>query len=454
MLGGVVFFVFIAATPDVSLLAQQSDTDVVAEAEAPVAAIEQVDEKWILRFEQAYGIPGLYVVEPPAQEGDENALIRRDLVMLTQQAWVFLNDKPDEVPSLEAMVAAGLIDSVPAKAAEAEYHWNPESRSYVSNRGNEGNIVFGAFQQLREAEEYRSRVATGSEESFQKLTELATRLEGPELIKREVEARLFTKRQLEFEQVKLLAKVQELLAQLATAIRRGNEYGYFPPDQDLTMRTVGEFGLIDTLEALPKGGEYVLGKPSELPRAKYGERMITLSPGEVPALILRNVNFYLEANPEYPPALALRARYSGKEQAWADINKAIELWGDCPAFRVQRVAMAFDLPNTTFLQQDLEYLFSRFPSTPVLLELITATSDSPYPELQEWHHAIVEKAVVVRPEVLNLQLIRFKLAQQEGHPEQAAESWEYLVRRHPGYAPLLTLPKRTSSNSDTPAASE
>ncbi|MGF1571653.1 MAG: hypothetical protein ACFCU1_01110 [Sumerlaeia bacterium] len=460
-------------TPYTTGIVQAQPNEISTQSDTPAADVQTsapqanstpeppaiIDTLWVLRFEQAYGIPGLYVVEPPAEEGDTNAVIRRELVTLTQQAWRFLQEHPNDTPTLEALLEKGYIESLPNLAAEAEFKWSDEAKSFVSNRGNEGNLIYGAFQQLKQAEEYRKRVTLGDQDSFDKLVALSERLQVPELIQQEVQARMFTKQQLEQHQVKLLQKVQQLLAQLSAAIQKGNEYGYFPEDQPLTMKLIGEFGLIDSLEALPNGGEYLLGKPNELPRAQYGERIISLSPAELPALLLRNVTVILQANPNFPPALALRARYSPPEQAWADINRAIELWPDCPAFRVQRTAMGFDAENTTYFQQDLDYLFSRFPSAPILLELTTASAGSQNPILQEWHRGIVEKTVEVRPEVLNLQLIRFKLAQDEQRQAAAAASWEYIIRRHPGYAPLLILPKKTTTaeslqSPESPSTSE
>jgi hypothetical protein len=424
----------------VSSVLAQSPSAVDAPTTSTVSSVplhDRLDPKWVLLFEQAYGTAGLYVQEPLPQPGDTHAEIRRELTSLTLLAWRWLEKNPGETPKLERLRDDGLFQEIPPHALERAYTWEPKLGVFSTTVHEEANLLHGAWQQLKFAEDYRRRVSVGDRDAFERLIAINSQVEIPQLLRHEVETRLFAKSQLEFEQVKLLRKVQELLAQLYAAQQKGLDYKYFKDDQQLTLKLVGEFGLIDTLEALPRGGEYVLGTPMDYPKAKFGERVITLSPTELPSLIRRNLNVVLEARPDYPPALAMKARYSASQEGWALINKAVAVWTDCPAFRVQRLAMGFELGRAEHFREDLDYLFTRFPAAPTLLEVIEASNGFPDATRQEWHRAIVEKAVEVRPEVLNFQLVLFALAQGEEDVSTRERVLQKLAVAQPGYPALL-----------------
>ncbi|MDX1971877.1 MAG: hypothetical protein SFY68_05025, partial [Candidatus Sumerlaeia bacterium] len=69
--------------------------------------------------------------------------------------------------------------------------------------------------------------------------------------------------------------------------------------------------------------------------------------------------------------------------------------------------------------------------------VIEASNGFPDATRQEWHRAIVEKAVEVRPEVLNFQLVLFALAQGEQDAPTRERVLQRLAVAQPAYPALL-----------------
>lgn len=401
-------------------------------------SIEAIDLSWILAFEQAYGIYGLYISEPERPD-DETLEIRRDLIHLTKLAWQYLEDNPGKTPSISDLYVEGLLDSLPDLPDGVEYLYSPELNRFVTNLGEDYDIVNGAMLQLQESERYRRLAIGGSFKIEDNLGKLAEEENIPEPVKREIETRLFIREFMAHPQIELMTDTQDRLRDLHTAILKGKKAELWQDGDTLTMQQIGETGLIEFLEALPAGGQYLLQPVPEPPIANFGARTVELDPLNLSKLIHRNASSYLEnINPDYPPAMLIQASHSTDfATGFETMNRAIEIWPEVPALRVQRVAMSLQIMDDTYLGEDLFYTLNVFPSTPILLELISASSGSENPVVQEWHDFIINQARNIRPTVLPIQVTALKHASDQNNLEMAKEVFNFIIDQHPGYRPLL-----------------
>lgn len=425
----------------------ETTSDTLQASEETVAVPSMVELPWLLGFEQAYGVFGLYITEPE-QPDYQPAQVRKDLIFLTKLGRQFRAENPGKVPTLADLFSYGYLENIPTLPDGVEYIYLEDQERFVSNLGEEYGIVYGAMQQLAGAEAYRRRVEQGSNDADERLEQLARMDGAPELIKREVETRLFYRRFMEHDQIALMEDVQTLLAQLQRAITTGVESSYWGPEDPLTMELIGRTGLIDMLEALPKGGEYLVTTADKPPVAIYGEREIPADPSVLNSLVRRNITSYLKQYPDYPPALALQSKYLSPEEGFATITRAIELWPDVPALRVQRFAFNAQIMNTAAFQEDLDYLLARFPSTPILLELSGALSRIKNPLMHDWYVAFLTRSQQLRPEVLNFHLAALKVAKESGQYDAADQILAILVKENPGYEPLLRVNRPAPQNED------
>jgi len=412
--------------------------DVENEDTPTTRSIEAIDLSWILAFEQAYGIHGLYISEPERPD-DETLEIRRDLIHLTKMAWQYLESNPGKTPSISDLYVEGLLDSLPDLPDGVEYVYSTELNRFVSNLGEDYDIVNGAMLQLRESERYRRSAIGGSFKIDENLELLAQEENIPKPLQREIETRLFIREFMAHPQIELMRETQEKLRDLHTAILKGKEADLWEDGDTLTMQRIGETGLIEFLEALPAGGQYLLQPVPEPPIANFSARTVELDPLNLSRLIHRNASSYLEnIQPDYPPALLIQASHSSDFAAgFETMNRAIELWPEVPALRVQRVAMALQIMDDTYLGEDLFYTLNVFPSAPILLELISASSGSQNPTVQEWHDFIINQARTIRPTVLPVQITALKYAADQNNFELAKDVFNFIINQHPGYRPLL-----------------
>ncbi|MDK2972032.1 MAG: hypothetical protein PWP23_1787 [Candidatus Sumerlaeota bacterium] len=414
---------------------------------------ERLPAEWILRYEQCWGVAGLYVEEPPpAASTDEAARVRKDLVALTRAARQFLAENPAVTDVTQARLLAGGYTETPFEAPEGmEYVFSPKTQRFLCTRGDAYDIVFGAMKQLQAAQVYRSRVNEGSPLLYRAWGELEKDPELPEIMRREIETRRFAIRMRESGPMKAAEKTQELLGELNAAIEMATSLGQFKPGQEITMPDVGRTGLIDLLEALPLDGKYSVTKAGEPPAALFGEVRIPYDEEYPNRRLEAEVRKYLAEHPDYPPALALLAQLQSAEDAVETLSRAIEQWPDVPALRIQRLATNARLLAMDEIPQDFEYLMYRFPATPICLEIDMATRKDVLRMPGAFRARLAATMAEVRPEVLNLQLIAFKELIASGDIEGAALVRDRLIERHPGYEPLLPDPYRLEAEAERTA---
>src|SRR5690606_7049884 len=100
-----------------------------------------------------------------------------------------------------------------------EYVWNQDREAFVCEGcGPQASVEYGALLQVTAAEAWRKRVNDGNAVIEQNWRRLLAQPEVPELIRREIETRLFALRLSEHDGIRTLRRTQALLAQLNDAI--------------------------------------------------------------------------------------------------------------------------------------------------------------------------------------------------------------------------------------------
>ncbi len=411
---------------------------------------ERIDSDWVLAYEQAYSVEGLYVDEPPARSlaGE----VRADLLSLTTAGRRFQERLPGKDPTIDVLMTTGFLGERISSPEGMTYAWSPESRRFASSAGGEYDIVFGALAQLTAAETYREHVFAGGRRvqgGWQTLLEMP---DVPVPIQREIETRRFVIDMTEYQGLKDLRYAQELLQKLADAIDFATATGQFEPGQEITMQDVGRTGLIATLRALPGGGQYRVTRVGEPPVAVYGETEVRLDPNALRARMKADAEDALLKRPVYPPAMALAARYREGDDAMLLIDRAIRIWPDVMALRIQRLAMNANRLDIDALNADLDYVLARFPAAPLLLEIDVATRKGPLAAAPELRATIAVTMADIRPEVLNVQVMAYRELLAAGAVEEARRVRDRLIDRHPGYEPLIPSPEeaREEAGSGTP----
>jgi hypothetical protein len=261
-------------------------------------------------------------------------------------------------------------------------------------------------------------------------------------VRHEIETRRFSISFHDSPLVRGATETQRLLRQLDDAIQLAVAGGLLDAATTITMQQVGRTGLIDMLPALPAGGRYVVERSDKPPHALFGDRRINLSPAALAEQIAAETRRIASDRPDYPPALALRARYEDPEAALATVTRAIELWPDVPALRIQRIALRSRLLRVEELPEDLDYLLARFPSTPILLEIDTATRQGALATEPTFRVGLALSLAELRPEVLPIQLLALRECLEHGDRRAAIRIYDRLVQRHPGYEQVVVNPRR------------
>jgi hypothetical protein len=408
---------------------------------------ERLPAEWILRYEQCWGVAGLYVDEPPPRsDNDEPARVRRELLELTQAARRLRQRDPAAEVTPGRLLVAGLLTEPVSPPEGADYVYSERHGRFVCTAGGPFDLVEGAMRQLRSAEDYRRRVLDGAPGLYRAWNDLLELPEVPEIIRREIETRRFAIQVRESGPMKAARQTQQSLAKLNDAIEMATNLGFFQPGQEITMQEVGRTGLIDLLEALPLGGKYVVTKVGEPPAAEFNGVRVPYDSRYIIQRLAHEARKALAEKPDYPPALALLAQTQGAAEGRATLDRAIDLWPDVPALRIQRLAMNARLLRMNELPADLEYLLQRFPAAPLCLEIDMATRKDVLAAPGRFRSTLASTMAEARPEVLNLQILAFKELLGDGDIDAAIAIRDRLVERHPGYEPLL--PDPAARNAD------
>lgn len=414
-------------------LAQPSTSVTVATLTDVVAP---VPTEWILRYEQAYGFAGLYVPEPKPAPNDRAGIQREHLVELTLAARKLAVDTTT-TPTLELLRERKLIAATIAPPDGVQYVYNPSTRRFVSTDGGTADIVLGAMAQMQATEDFRHAVAYGTPALGRAWEAMLKDPKLPRAIGREIETRKYALSLEASPLVRDARKTQKLLQELDQAIKLATAGGMLKPGQAITMPDVGRTGLIDMLEALPRKGKYQVTKVGERPTALVNGKTVPLDPDAINQALRDETRRLAKERPDYPPALALRARYEGPDEAVRLLDEAVRLWPDAPALRLQRMATNAQRLDLDAANRDLNALMQFFPATPILLEIEAALVRPELGNDKRLRADITRAMADVRPEVLPLQLMAIAAQLDTGNAAEADAIRARMIAMHPGYEPLV-----------------
>lgn len=428
----VLLAVSVVATP----MPAQTPPGEPAPALAAPDAVAPVPTEWVLRYEQAYGFAGLYVPEPKPRPDDRAGLQRDHLVALTLAARQ-LGPDVTTTPTLELLRERRLIAPTIAPPSGVQYLYNPGTHRFVSTEGGAADIVLGAMAQMQATEEYRRTVAYGSPALGAAWDAMLKDPALPRAIGREIETRRFALALERSPIVRDARRTQELLQQLNDAIQLAAVGGLLKPGQSITMADVGRTGLIDLLEALPRGGKYQVTKVGEPPSALVNGKRVPLDLAAINTALREETRRLAKERPDYPPAMALRARYEAPDEAIALLDDAVRLWPDTPALRLQRLASNAQRLDLDAANRDFNTLLAFFPATPILLEVEAALVRPELGNDKRLRADITSAMADIRPEVLPIALMALAARRDIGDAAGARAIRDRIVALHPGYEPLL-----------------
>jgi hypothetical protein len=160
-----------------------------------------------------------------------------------------------------------------------------------------------------------------------------------------------------------------------------------------------------------------------------------------PAVVRRSrAERLLKQRPDYPPAMAVAARYRAVPEAVTLLNRAIEIWPDVPGLRVERMAAEARRRNFAAWTPDLDFILRRFPAAPLLIEVDVAADNGRLSDAPTAHAEIIVMLADVRPDLLTHQLMAMKMLEKLNRMEDAATIHDRLVFANPSWRVALTRP--------------
>jgi tetratricopeptide (TPR) repeat protein len=410
-------------------------------APAVAAAVGPLPLEWISRFEQAWGVVGVYVIEP-GDPADPASVSRANLQTLQLAAEEFLRTRPTGTPDVESLRALGLVGELPRGVPDERYTWSAEGRRFVSSAGEPVSLRAVAERALAVNHESRLRYLRPTVLVRQRWAMLEADADAPGLIHREIEFRRVLDDLWEGGDVRAAKRCREQLAQIEAAALAYGSANRLAPGTPVTLRAIASQGLLDDVRRCPKNGEYSLAKLGEKPVCSWGDgHDISVPEGQALTPIRRAVveQFYANA-PENPAAVALAARFRPAPEAIAMLDAALARQPDSAALRLERMSHLASQGRAEELVPEIEWLLTRIPAAPVIFEIDLATSAGPLENATEFRAAVAKLLADSRPDLLSPQLRAISALRAAGRLEDARAVYDRLVRANPGYGDLLPRP--------------
>lgn len=404
-------------------------------------AVEPLPLEWISRFEQAWGVVGVYVIEP-GDPADPAAVSRGNLQTLQLAAQEFLRTRPTGTPDVESLRALGLVGELPRGLPDERYSWNAEGRRFVSSAGGEVSLRAVAERALAVNHESRLRYLRPTALVRQRWAMLEADADAPDLIHREIEFRRVLDDLWEGGDVRAAKRCRAQLEQIEAASLTYGVNNSLAPGTPVTLRAIAAQGLMDDIRRCPKNGNYSLEKVGEKPKCSWGHgHDISVSEGEALTPIRRAIAEQFHANaPDNPVAVALAARYRPSAEALAMIDAALARQPDSAALRLERMSHLANLGRAEELVPEIEWLLARIPAAPVIFEIDLATNAGPLESATEFRAAVAKLLADSRPDLLSPQLRAISALQAAQRMDDARAVYDRLVRANPGYGDLLPRP--------------
>ncbi len=408
---------------------------------------EQLDEKWIARFEQSYGTSALYLIEI-TDDGTPETVARLDLQNLNDAAAQFMEQHPGRTPSYEALDQAGLLPVLNAPQPERNYVWDEQSQMFLSVFGMWYSPFGGAAYMLESTEVLRQRILEPNQYVRNRWRQISEDTETPTILLRELRTREYFLENYYSEEIQKALFCQRQLYEIGRATEIFALMNDLDHGDPLDIDQIAETGYLRQIMPCPSGGEYSVSAVGSPPKCSHegghkwnnAQAIIDMRREIAEAAYNRDGN-------SFPPALALKARFESPQQALILVTRAIELWPDVPALRLERMAHNARLGRINDWTQDIDYLLSRFPAVSILVEIDFITRIGPAGEVPEIRQQIARLISDRRPDGLIPQLIAidtFRKAGDEGNVDRIIDR---MTRQNRVWGIVMRDPKAMEEGS-------
>lgn len=409
----------------------------------PMLALAQQDsseqKRWLALFEQSYGTEGLYVLEVyPADPGGESRL---NIQLLNAAAQRFKTENPDAEISFAALRRNDLLPEMRPVGEGETFQWDAEAGTFVSSLGAGHSAGFGAARLMRGNEVIRQRVVKPGKFVRGRWGKIYTDPQVPRTIKREIELREFLLKYFHNPEAEAAEQISQLMKKVDDAVQMYAINEQIEPGTEITWSDLDESGFADIIPRFPEGTEVRLGKSNEHAVAIYKEMEITSDPASVGEVRHKRAEEAWNEYPDYPPALALRARFEDPKTGVELLNEAVKKWPTVAGLRVERMTQHARMGEYEAWDEDLQYVLERFPAAPLLTEIQLLADVAGMSEVPEAQAAFATMLADVRPDLLTQQLFAIKTLTDAGRIDDARAVYDRMVYANPGWAQVLTRPE-------------
>lgn len=391
-------------------------------------------KRWIAFFEQSYGSEGLYVVE--TNPTDPAAANRLALQRLNATVTEYLQKNPGKTPTVAEFRAAGLIDGVQFPD-ESQVAFDASRGFFSDVRGGPYTPQAGTVMLLSANQEVRKRILSPDKFTRQRWKKLYQDPACPQFLKREIELREYLLANYEFPEARLAENLHRQLVVINNAIQILAITNEMKPGDAVTLETLQQKGLVNSMQALPKGVSVVVKAVGETPYATVGDMRITTDMESVRAIRKARMEREAAARKDYPPTLVLRARFAEPAEAQKLLTQASSLWPDVAGVRAERLAAfaragAFDRWTI-----DLDFLLKEFPAAPLLIELESAAEYGGVSKDPKAKAQIATLLADIRPDLLAHQVYAIRALLDVGDRETARTIFTRLQYANPAWRPIF-----------------
>jgi len=396
------------------------------------------DPRWIALFERCYGTEGLYTVEMYPE--DEEGASRLNLQLLNASARELRKSGIRTIPSAEDLVARGAVAGLHPHPAEESYLWDSARNCFESSLGGKNSTAQGALTLLRANADVRRRMLSPDMFVRQRWKQVYQSPDCPPFLKNEILLREFLLDKYEIASAQTAHSIQQTLVMIEEgiklyAIREKKNLG-----DSITMEELIASRLIGSVERPPEGVEIIVKSIGEAPRATFDGAEITTDPSSVEAYHRAKVEKAWTAYPNFPPAIALKARFATPGEAIKLIDNAVMRWPGVPGMRIERMAHNARLKRFDAWREDLGYLLGHFPTAPVLFEM-QSMAEAAEVLADETERARLATALAdIRPDLLSHQLAAIQALVDSKKIDAARLIHARMVATQPGWAQVLPPP--------------
>ena len=393
---------------------------------------------WLARFEQSYGTEGLYVVE--IRPDDPAGPSRLNIQLLNAAAARFRTEHPDRPISLSGLEMRGMLPDLHEAPEDEEYVWDGDLGMFTSSLGGTHTPEAGILLLLEGYERIRQRILEPDNFVRSRWQRLYEDEDAPEWLRREILLREFLLEHYRFPLARRAEAIQQELRRLDAGIEAYALMQGLSDEDEVALEAIVQGGFYLPSRPFPPGMEIELERVGEGAWIELEGYTITGSPESVSRIRLDRAAEVFQQSPNFPPALALAARFQEPERSVAMLDRAIQSWPEVPGLRVERMSHHARMREFGQWQEDLDFILQQFPAAPLLVEIEIAAEQGRVSRVPEFQAQLATILADVRPDLLAHQLYAYTVLQEVGEDEVAQTVWERLVFANPAWRLVLPPP--------------